>query len=189
MNKNTILIKIIIKLLNYYFSILNRLNIAHIKIKLFRLRQFGVRVNFVEQGTGGVTIAGNLNNFKIDETSHLKSNTFIECTGGVSIGKYFHPGRGLTIFSTNHNYNSQNYIPYDSKEIIAPVVIGDFIWCGSNVSIAPGSKVGDGVVIGMGTTVSGVIPPYAIICGNPCKIIGYRDSDTFEMLRKKEKYY
>lgn len=55
------------------------------------------KIRFVPQGEGGVFIA-HPENFKIAPTSHLKSNTYIECSGGVSIGEYFHTGRGLTIF-------------------------------------------------------------------------------------------
>lgn len=177
------------KIISFSKIILNRINITLIKITLYELRKYGIKINFVEQGAGRVVIAGDLYRFKFHETSHLKSNTFIECTGGVDIGRYFHPGRGLTIFSTNHNYNSTEKIPYDSHDIMSPVVIGDFVWCGSNVSITPGSRIGDGVVIGMGTVVSGVIPPYAIVCGNPCKVIGFRDAEIFEKLRLEKKYY
>jgi acetyltransferase-like isoleucine patch superfamily enzyme len=176
------------KIISYSESFFNKINIILIKISLYRFRRYGIKINFVEQGPGRVVIAGDISRFKFHETSHLKSNTFIECTGGVDIGEYFHPGRGLTIFSTNHNYKSTEMIPYDSVDIISPVLVGDFVWCGSNVSIAPGSRIGDGVVIGMGTVVSGVIPPYSIICGNPCKVIGVRDAKIFEKLRLEGKY-
>lgn len=41
----------------------------------------------------------------------------IECSGGVEIGEYFHTGKGLTIFSINHNYDSAETIPYDEIDI------------------------------------------------------------------------
>ena len=37
----------------------------------------------------GVTIEGDLKQLKIDSTSHLKSNTFIECSGGVWLVSIF----------------------------------------------------------------------------------------------------
>lgn len=100
-------------------------------------KKCGCKINFVEQGTGGLRI-GNPENFKIDITSHLKSNCFIECQGGVTIGKYFHTGRGLTIFSSNHNYLSKDSIPYDNEVIKKPVIIHDCVWIGANVTICPG---------------------------------------------------
>jgi len=89
-------------------------------------------------------IAGDLSKFKLDPTSHLKSNTFIECSGGVTIGRYFHPGRGLTIWSVNHAYDSEKAIPYDETVLEKPVHIEDFVWCGGNVFIIPGVTVGEG---------------------------------------------
>ena len=152
-------------------------------------RNYRVKVNFVNQGDGGITIGGDISKFKIDPTSHLKSNTFIECTGGVKIGKYFHTGRGLTIFSSNHNYNGNIAIPYDSKNILKEVTIGDFVWFGANVTIMPGVNIGEGVVVGGGAVVTKDIPPYAIVGGNPVKIIKYRDVDSFLELKKQRKFY
>lgn len=159
------------------------------KCKVARLKREGVNLRFVNQGSGGFTIAGDIKKFSIDSTSHLKSNTFIECSGGVSIGRYFHPGRGLTIFSTNHNYNSEISIPYDDMDIIRPVIIKNFVWCGANVTIVPGVTIGEGVVIGSGTVVTTDVPDYAIIGGNPHKIIKYRDSETFQRLKELGKFH
>lgn len=115
------------KIINLYF-----------KLKLKRLeKRIDQKINFCKQGEGFVDITSRDNNFSkfnIHETSHLKSATYIECSDGVKIGRYFHTGRGLTIFSTNHNYESNEYIPYDFESIIRPVIIEDFVWCGSNVT-------------------------------------------------------
>ncbi|WP_199181239.1 polysialyltransferase family glycosyltransferase, partial [Chromobacterium alticapitis] len=114
------------------------------KVRLERLRHHGVHLNFVPQGGHFFEIAGDPKKFSIDDTSHLKSDTFIECSGGVSIGRYFHSGRGLTIFSSTHNYATGARIPYDSMPIALPVKIEDFVWCGANVTIMPGVSVGEG---------------------------------------------
>lgn len=160
------------------------------EIKVYRYNQMaGTNFKYVNQGTGGITIAGNLKKLFIHETSHLKSGTFIECSGGVNIGRYFHVGRGLTIFSTNHNYNSSVSIPYDEIAIEKPVTIKDFVWCGTNVTIVPGVTIGEGVVIGAGAVVTKDIPDYAIIGGNPAKIINYRNIEVFNNLKEKGDFF
>jgi acetyltransferase-like isoleucine patch superfamily enzyme len=149
-------------------------------------KKSGCKINYVCQGFNGVkisSIGGDFSKFFIHPSSHLKSDTFIECSGGVSIGRYFHTGRGLTIFSLNHNYNSDISIPYDDFDLIKPVVIKDFVWCGANVTIVPGVTIGEGVVIAGGTVVTKDVPDYAIIGGNPHKIIKYRDIDKFKRLK------
>ncbi|MCC9061745.1 acyltransferase [Flavobacterium piscisymbiosum] len=162
------------------------LDIKRIEIKC------GCKINYVNQGFGGLKImsaTGDFTKFKIDITSHLKSDTIIECSGGVYIGKFFHTGRGLTIFSTNHNYQSKFSIPYDNIDLIEPVEIKDFVWCGTNVTIVPGVTIGEGVVIGSGTVVTKDVPDYAVIGGNPHRIIKYRDIETFKYLKENGQFY
>lgn len=152
------------------------------------LKQSGQTFTFVNQGNGGLSI-GHPENLKIDPTSHFKSNSFIECMGGVEIGRYFHTGRGLTIFSSNHDYNSEEFIPYGKKSVLKPVVIKDFVWCGANVTICPGVTIEEGAVIGAGAVVTKDVPKCAVVAGNPAKIIKYKDIDNFERLKNEGKFF
>jgi acetyltransferase-like isoleucine patch superfamily enzyme len=147
------------------------------------------KIKFVPQGGFDFEIMGNIKKFKIHETSHLKSGTYIECSGGVDIGSYFHSGRGLIIFSSVHNWKDGEAIPYDNKIITERVTIRNFVWCGANVTILPGSEVGEGAIIGAGTVVTKSVPDLAIYAGNPGKIIGFRDKAHFERLKKLGKFY
>lgn len=187
--------KIIIKLI-LFFKVDILLTILRNQIHLAEINRVeqksGNKINYVDQGFGGVKIIsvnGDYSKFKIDNTSHLKSDTIIECSGGVSIGKYFHTGRGLTIFSINHNYKDAEAIPYDNKIIDKPVVIKDFVWCGANVTIVPGVIIGEGVIIASGCVVTKDVPDYAIIGGNPHNVLSYRDIDAFMKLKNEEKFY
>jgi acetyltransferase-like isoleucine patch superfamily enzyme len=155
-------------------------------------KKYNTNIHFVQQGDGGLTIhSADESNavFQIDKTSHLKSNTYIECSGGVHIGKYFHTGRGLTIFSSNHNYESLKSIPYDETSINKPVIINDFVWFGSNVTIVPGVEVGEGVVVGSGAVLTKNIPPYSVVGGNPAKILKMRNVEIFTKLKAEKKFY
>lgn len=158
-----------------------------IRIKKYELKSH-CKINFIPQGEGGLAINGDFTKFKIHESSHLKSGTFIECSGGVSIGQYFHVGRALTIYSMNHNYQSKLLIPYDSFNILKPVVIKDFVWCGANVTIVPGVTIGEGAVIGAGSVVTKDVPDYAIVGGNPAIVLKYRNIDDFMRLKKQKKF-
>lgn len=160
------------------------------KVHFYRIKKkHGISIKFVGQAPGKARIVGSPFDFKIASTSHLKSNTFIECSGGVYIGEYFHTGSGLTIFSTNHNYENTEAIPYDKKTIKKPVIIKDFVWCGANVTIVPGVTIGEGVVIGAGSVVTKNVPPYTIIGGNPAKVIKYRNIENFNKLKTEEKFF
>ena len=57
------------------------------------------------------------------------------------------------------------------------VIIGNDVWIGRNVIILSGVKIGDGSVIGAGAVVAKEVPPYAIVAGNPAKIVRMRFDD------------
>lgn len=61
--------------------------------------------------------------------------------------------------------------------------IGHDVWIGSNVTISPKITIGTGAVLAANATVTKDVPPYAIVGGNPAKIIKYRFADeTIEEL-------
>ncbi len=167
-------------------------NLVH-SAEIRRIEQkCGCKIKYINQGFNGLKIAcldGQYRKFSIHPTSHLKSDTFIECSGGVSIGQYFHTGRSLTIFSVNHNYKNATAIPYDHNVIEGQVVIRDFVWCGANVTILPGVTIGEGAIIAGGTVVTKDVPDYAIVGGNPHKILGYRNIEEFNQLKEKKSFH
>ncbi|WP_421698421.1 type B chloramphenicol O-acetyltransferase [Ancylobacter sp.] len=57
-------------------------------------------------------------------------------------------------------------------------VIGNDIWIGSEAIIMPGVTIGDGAVIGTRALVTKDVEPYAIIGGNPARIIRKRFDDS-----------
>jgi acetyltransferase-like isoleucine patch superfamily enzyme len=126
---------------------------------------------------------------KIGEKTSLHEHTYLHCQGGLSIGRYVHIGRGLTIWTTNHNFRSNRLIPYDDTYINKKVTIQDFVWIGANVSIVPGVTIGEGAIIGMGAVVTQDVPECAIVGGNPAEIIGYRNIDIFNKLKDEGKFF
>ena len=64
------------------------------------------------------------------------------------------------------------------------IIIGDDVWIGENVLILSGVTVGQGAIIAAGSVVTKDVPAYAIVGGNPSKIIKYRfDTEIIEVLK------
>ena len=55
--------------------------------------------------------------------------------------------------------------------------IGSDVWVGSNVIIPGGIRIGTGAIVAAGSVVVQDVPSYAIVGGNPAKVIRYRFSD------------
>lgn len=56
------------------------------------------------------------------------------------------------------------------------IVIGNDVWIGYGANVLSGVQIGDGAIIGARALVSKDVPPYAIVGGNPAKLLKYRFS-------------
>jgi acetyltransferase-like isoleucine patch superfamily enzyme len=57
------------------------------------------------------------------------------------------------------------------------IIIENDVWIGAKSTIMSGLKIGNGSVIGACSVVTKDVPPYAIVAGNPAKIVKYRFSE------------
>ena len=114
--------------------------------------------------------------------------------GVVKIGRFCLLANGVKIFGDgNHNmsrvttYHLDYLFVYDSDvysewylrdiEYRGPTIIGNDVWIGADAMILPGVNIGDGAVIGACAVVAKDVPPYAIVAGNPAKIVRWRFSE------------
>lgn len=128
---------------------------------------------------------------KIGNNVHIQFGCSFFADGGVTIGEGCIFAHDVQIFTRNHNYDSEDLemIPYDHRYIEKAVVIGDYCWIGARSSIMPGVTIGKGVVVAACSVVTKDVPDYAVVGGNPAKILKFRDKNIFEKLLKENKGY
>jgi chloramphenicol O-acetyltransferase type B len=72
---------------------------------------------------------------------------------------------------------------YPECTMRSPITIGNDVWVGRDATLLGGITVGDGAIIGAYAVVASDVPPYAVVVGNPARIIRYRfDPDTIARL-------
>ncbi len=143
-----------------------------------RIRSFFMRFYLAELGRNsffytGVRIA-NPESVSIGSNSTFAVRLFITGGGGVQIGDWVGCGPDVKIWSVNHRYDDPDrpwqLQGWDKK----PVVIEDDVWLGANVFVMPGVRIGTGAVVSAGTVVARSVPPFAIVAGNPGRVVGWR---------------
>ena len=109
--------------------------------------------------------------------------------GTVYFGDNFHSGTECMIITQNHNYDKGNAIPYDDSFEYKTIVIEDNVWLGNRVTITGNITIGEGAIIAAGSVVVKDVPPYAIVGGNPAKVIKYRDIDHYTRLKEQKQFH
>jgi acetyltransferase-like isoleucine patch superfamily enzyme len=99
------------------------------------------------------------------------SGSVINAMHSISIGSRVMLGANVTIAdSDRHPINAKERAAGDGG-VCAPVVIGDDVWVGMNTVILKGSIIGNNVVIGANSLVSGQIPDNCIAVGSPARVV------------------
>lgn len=112
---------------------------------------------------------------------------------GTTIGRYSSIARTAFAATLNHPMDRKSMHGYffnptlgytDVVREYSPLAIGNDVWMGHNSIIMPSvSTVGDGAVIGAGAVAFKDVPPYAVVVGNPGRVVRYRFSaETIERL-------
>lgn len=66
---------------------------------------------------------------------------------------------------------------FESLPSRGDTVVGNNVWLGLNAIVLPGVNIGHGAVVGAAAVVTRDVPPFAVIAGNPARVVRKRFSD------------
>lgn len=101
----------------------------------------------------------------------FSKHVFIDYSGEIVLGNKVKLSDGVTIESHRHEFVPGAKV---QKTIPTKLVIEEGVWIGQKALICEDVKrIGRFAQIGAGAVVRNPIPPYAIVVGNPAKIVGF----------------
>lgn len=106
-------------------------------------------------------------NIKLGKRVFINSGCRFQDQGGITIGDDVLVGHNCVIATLNHAEDPDNR----GDLIPRPVVIGDKVWIGANVTILQGVTVGYGAILAAGAVVTKDVPPMTVVGGVPARVI------------------
>ncbi|WAC15521.1 acyltransferase [Dyadobacter pollutisoli] len=143
-----------------------------------------INADFIfETEKGKITIGDNV---------HIGNASFI-CRTSISIGNDVTMAWGITLYDHNShsihweermNDNNQcykdlteshnNILNKDWTNVVQkPIQIGNKVWIGFDATILKGVTIGEGAVVGAKSVVTKDVPAWAVVAGNPARIIKF----------------
>src|SRR3989304_2131330 len=110
-------------------------------------------------------INGSCKRLKIGSNSFI-GRVVLHLHENVEIGNCVVINDGVTLLTASHDVSDEAF-----ESIAKPIVIGDYAWICTDAILLPGIKVGRGAVVGAGAVVAKDVPEFAIVVGNPARIL------------------
>jgi maltose O-acetyltransferase len=102
----------------------------------------------------------------------IGDGAFLDGREGIVIGSCVNIAGEVRIFTREHDVQSPDFV-----ETGGPVLIGDYAYLGTRVTVLPGVRIGNGAVVASGAVVTRDLEPYMIVGGVPATTIGRRTRD------------
>ena len=127
----------------------------------------------------GTYIAAPMNGAALDKivigrNVFINSNLLAMAKGGITIEDDVQIAGNVSLLTNNHD-------PYDRMVLpCKPILIQKGAWIGANVVILRGISIGKHAIVGAGSVVTKDVPDYAVVVGNPAKVVKMLDAEKFE---------
>lgn len=118
-----------------------------------------------------------LEKLKIGKNVIIVGNLLAMARGGITIEDNAMIAANVQLISNNHDPYERAVLP------CKPVLIKEGAWVGAGATILPGVCVGRYAIVGAASVVTKDVPDYAVVVGNPAKVIRMLDAKRAEAQR------
>jgi maltose O-acetyltransferase len=105
----------------------------------------------------------------IGHNTIIGNDAFLDGRGGLSIGNNVNIAGEVRIYTMEHDINSDLFAITSGQ-----VIIEDYVYIASRVTIMPGVCIGEGAVVASGAVVTKDVEPWTLVGGVPAKPIKKR---------------
>ncbi|MBZ4021091.1 acetyltransferase [Rhodobacter sp. TJ_12] len=107
---------------------------------------------------------------------HLRIGRFCALAHGVRFitASAMHPMQGLSSYPFRI-FSGMDLAPYVQEAgAHGDTVVGHDVWLGYEARVMPGVTIGNGAIVASCAVVSRDVPPYAVVAGNPARVVRLR---------------
>lgn len=108
-------------------------------------------------------------NLRVGNLSCVGPGVELYCKAPIALGDNTVISQGAYLCTASHDVASPVMAP-----TAAPIAIGNGCWVAARAAILPGVTLGDGAVVGLGAVVARPVPAFAIVVGNPARVVRQR---------------
>jgi len=119
----------------------------------------------------------------IDRGSRIGGQVTILAWETVTIGRNVVLNGEILLLTGQHDVDSPIFAGQN-----APISIGDYAWLPLRIAVLPGVSIGHAAVVGVGSVVSHDVPQFAVVAGNPARVVKQRAKIAFEYEPATGKY-
>lgn len=110
------------------------------------------------------------------QITYAQIGAFVSIANNVIIGGGRHPMEWASMSPVFYRGRDSLKTKFSEHDRAPPkrVIVGCDVWIGHSAIVLPGVTIGHGAVVGAGAVVTKPVPPFAIVAGNPARLIRYR---------------
>ena len=101
-------------------------------------------------------------------------NSIVAGRAEIVVGDHVRMGSHISFIASTRKYGRKDQLIVEQGFTDKGIRVGNDVLIGTRAVLLDGCEVGDGAVIGVGSIVSGKVPPYAVVFGAPAKVIFWR---------------